>query len=69
MYDAQMVAVDELEDQVLEDARDKNDKVIERTKKIYREDPMFEKSVRRATNTKKRIRYRISTMADMLKNI
>ncbi|MDF2627048.1 MAG: hypothetical protein K0R39_879 [Symbiobacteriaceae bacterium] len=69
MYDAQMLAVADLPADRVDRLANHSDEVIERTRKLFTEDPEFEESVRRATNTPSRIVYRITTMRELLESI
>lgn len=69
MYDAQMLAVYNISDQIIQRLADNSERVIEQTRNLFLEDPIFEESVRRATNTPSRIIYRVVTLREMLQNM
>ncbi|MEU5260208.1 DUF262 domain-containing protein [Amycolatopsis sp. NPDC021455] len=66
MYDAQMVAVDSLNETEAESVLARSDKVVRATRDLFA-DPEFEASVRVATNTPARVKLRIARMTDLLK--
>ena len=65
VYDAQMVAVDLLDDTQL--GRLAARRVVTATQQLFR-DPDFDTSVRLSTNTSARVRYRIMRMIDLLES-
>jgi hypothetical protein len=66
MYDAQMISTTLLSDRKLETLVNNRVSVIRATVKLLDTDAQFEESVRRATNTPSRIRYRVITLKDLL---
>ncbi|MEX2374864.1 MAG: DUF262 domain-containing protein [Dehalococcoidia bacterium] len=68
MYDAQMLAVSEISQPVLDALIGKREKVIERTRGLFG-DVEFEAAVRQATNTPSRILLRTTRMIDMLRDV
>lgn len=68
MYDAQMIACDRCEDHVLQKAANKGKEVVKMTRELFDDDD-FEKAVREATNTPRRVRYRVRKVSEMLRNI
>lgn len=68
MYDAQMIACDELSDQALALAIKDRRVVLERTALLFNE-PGFEASVRTSTNTSSRVRMRIELMRGVLRSV
>ncbi|QRE73716.1 DUF262 domain-containing protein [Methylobacterium aquaticum] len=65
MYDAQMLAVARLENNVLHIISGRQDRVLEVTRNLFQDD-RFEESVRTGTNTPQRIRYRVDAVYNML---
>lgn len=68
IYDAQMIAVDQLNTRQLNNALSRKPAVLAATKNLFT-DERFEESVRSSTNTPSRVRYRIEAMINMLKTI
>lgn len=68
IYDAQMIAVNELSTAQLEKLLSKKTAVLDATKKLFN-DERFEEAVRASTNTPSRVRYRIEAVSAMLKAI
>lgn len=68
MYDAQMVAVDLIEDQVAEIAAQRKARVLRATRELFN-DEEFEAAVRVATNTPARVRYRVEQTIEVLETI
>jgi len=69
MYDAQMVACNEVDKSVIEKCTDQNQDVIDATKQLFIQDEEFEMSVRRATNTPSRVAYRINKIIDIMNGV
>jgi uncharacterized protein DUF262 len=67
MYDAQMIATWELDDDALDLAISKKSKIKTATRSAF-DDPIFEDAVRTATNTPTKVRYRIKKIVDVLKD-
>ena len=65
MYDAQMVATEQLSSSQFNKALAKKDEVRLQTKNLF-EDPKFESSVRVGTNNKSSVEYRISQVRKLL---
>ncbi len=65
MYDAQMVAISELSNSVLDAAVKDRQRVIRDTRAAFK-DSEFEDAVRTATNTPAKVKYRIDKMIDIL---
>lgn len=69
MYDAQMIAIDESNDETLEEASGDRELAKGVVRKVFENDDHFENYVRRATNTPERVRYRISKMIEIIDTI
>ena len=69
MYDAQMVGCDMSSDEVINRAADRHEEVVEATRLLFKEDDDFENAVREATNTPKRVEYRILKVHDLLQSL
>jgi len=69
MYDAQMVAINEVSDEILDIVSRKESNACRTLRKVYYEDPHLEDYVRQATNSPERVKYRIQTMIDVIKRI
>ena len=65
MYDAQMVAVNQLTHSEFDQALVKKDRLLSRTKLLFG-DKKFDTSVRVGTNTKSSIEYRITKLSELL---
>lgn len=65
MFDAQMIAVHQVGSQVVRKLSSPNRAILDATRKLF-EDESFESSVRTATNTPSRLRYRVARMTEML---
>lgn len=65
MYDAQMIAVDELSGPQLERAVANKARVTAATRKLF-DDAVFDRSVREATNTPARLKYRVEKVLAVL---
>jgi hypothetical protein len=68
MYDAQMVALDQLEDGEIERLQNRTDDAQRATRGLF-DDPEFETAVRTATNTPSRVQYRIGRLVDALRGL
>lgn len=68
MYDAQMIAFNEIDDEQIERVTRRSGDVIEETIDLFY-DPAFEEAVRQGTNTPSRVRYRIERMVGLLSSI
>ncbi len=68
MFDAQMLAVDQVDYEDLDIVADNYEKAIEGTRALF-EDATFEEAVRTGTNTPTRIQYRVSKIRDLLTGI
>jgi Protein of unknown function DUF262 len=68
IYDAQMIAVEQLTPAELQNVRNKKPELLEATKQLFT-DKRFEESVRASTNTPSRVRYRIETVLNILRTI
>lgn len=68
MYDAQMLAVDQLSKSVIDKAVVSRDLVVARTRALF-DDAEFEDSVRVATNTPAKLIYRVNSVRDLLETI
>lgn len=68
LFDAQMIALFELEEPQHAALVHRRDHVKRRTSDLF-DDPDFDESVRRATNTPQRLRFRTERMIDLLANI
>lgn len=66
LYDAQMIAADQLSDQELARAITKKSQILTGMKQLF-DDPEFEEAVRRATNTPSRLQYRINKTTTLLR--
>jgi hypothetical protein len=66
MFDAQMIAVREVGPRAVMRLGEEDDAVLEGTRELF-EDEEFESSVRTATNTPSRLRYRVARMTEMLR--
>ncbi|MBQ0932081.1 DUF262 domain-containing protein [Ideonella sp. 4Y16] len=66
MYDAEMLAIGELNDSQLEKSIRKSATAVKRTAALFT-DPVFEKSVRQGTNTPSFVRTRIKAVTELLK--
>lgn len=69
MYDAQMLAVANLQERIWTSLQHKGDAVIRATRALFTDDPEFEEAVRRATNTPSRIVYRVEKMQEQLEAV
>lgn len=69
LYDAQMIAIATLSSGELEVLVKRRDLVRERTEQLFVSDADFEESVRRATNTPSRLRYRTEQLGYVLTKI
>lgn len=68
MYDAQMLSVIELDDAETQDLRRKRARIEAGTHRLFDNDE-FEKAVRTGTNTPARIRFRVTQVLKMLRDI
>lgn len=68
LYDAQMIALHELSKRDLEALGERPERAIEAVRQLFSDDK-FESSVRVATNTPSRIRYRINAMIDAMRAV
>jgi hypothetical protein len=68
MYDAQMVAVDQLTSAERDAAIANSADVVERTRQEFLTDAQLEKSVRIGTNTPSSVRYRVKRMIAILRS-
>jgi hypothetical protein len=68
VYDAEMVAIDLVPDEVVSFAIDHRRDVMTGTAALF-EDRQFDASVRLSTNTSTRVRLRITRVADLLQNL
>ncbi|TXH90410.1 MAG: DUF262 domain-containing protein [Rhodoferax sp.] len=68
IYDAQMIAVEQLTKAELLNAHKRKSELLTATKKLF-QDKRFEESVRASTNTPSRVRYRIDAVTNLLKTI
>jgi len=66
MFDAQMLAVADLDDAELESAVRRCAHIVQATRALFT-DPDFEEAVRTGTNTPSRIKLRVEKMAEMLR--
>ena len=66
LYDAQMLAVSELDETSFALVRMRAQQVNERTRRLFQNDSTFDDSVRRSTNTPTRLRYRVESIASIL---
>lgn len=66
MYDAQMLAVDEVEDSTLRRCASRSAEVVQATRVLFADDLEFEDAVRTATNTPSKLRYRVEKMVELL---
>ncbi|MHB8641638.1 MAG: DUF262 domain-containing protein [Gaiellaceae bacterium] len=69
LYDAQMIALSELPADAHRTLVQRRQQVLETTRGLFDGDPEFDESVRRATNTPARLRYRTETMLSVLREI
>lgn len=65
MFDAQMIAIREVGSRAVMKLGDQDAAVLKATRELF-EDEEFESSVRTATNTPSRLRYRVARMTEML---
>lgn len=65
MYDAQMLAIDELSDRNVEKAISRRSGVITSTRNLFRE-AKFDRAVREATNTPSRLVYRVEKLVEVV---
>jgi hypothetical protein len=68
MYDAQMLAMNEVAPTTIDDLVDQRDVIMERTRALFA-DPEFDQAVRQATNTPSRIVLRTSRMIELLSDV
>ena len=68
LYDAQMIACDQLNTKSLHQLRQNSNQVIAATQKLF-DDPAFEEAVRLGTNTPSRMIYRVQSTLDSLKRL
>ena len=61
LYDAQMIACDQISDQQFQRLREIRGKVLQLTRDLF-QDAAFEEAVRLGTNTPSRMTYRVSSM-------
>ncbi len=66
MYDAQMLAVAELNDAQVSALARKSRDVVEATRKLFQQDGQFEEAVRRGTNTPSKLVYRVEKLKAVL---
>lgn len=69
LYDAQMVAVSLLDDQRIDALSHNTDAVLDATRNLYENDPIFLKAVSQSTGDSASIKNRVSGMIEMLKNV
>lgn len=65
VYDAQMLAADDLSDEQIEDLAAKQGQVLAAMSQLF-SDPKFDRATREATNTPGRIKYRVRQVIDAL---
>ena len=65
LYDAQMIACDQITDSQFDQLRNNSEEVIEETRKLFA-DEGFEEAVRLSTNTPSRMKYRVKGILDSL---
>jgi hypothetical protein len=65
MYDAEMLAVVQIDETIFKNAAVQSQDVIAKTRLLF-DDPQFEQAVRLGTNTPSRIDYRVSKVVEML---
>jgi len=68
MYDAQMISVALIRENVFANALKKTANLLTATRKLFNE-PEFDKSVRTGTNTPARIKYRVQRMKEILEGL
>ena len=68
LYDAQMIACDQISDHRFEKLRSIQNQVIAETQKLF-DDPAFEEAVRLGTNTPSRMTYRVKSTLTSLTNL
>lgn len=66
LFDAEMVALASVRDSVIERAKIRRVEIRERVDRMFTENLRFDQSVRQATNTPDRLKYRIETMLEIL---
>lgn len=68
LYDAEMIAVSEIDTSTLESLKRKPSDVLKVTRALFG-DPAFDIAVRQGTNTPSRVRYRIEKLVDALRSL
>jgi hypothetical protein len=68
MYDAQMIAVAEANDTIIHRGSEHSKEIVNNLRRRFEHDKEFEASVREATNTAGRIRYRVEQVSELLRS-
>ncbi|MFI9010290.1 DUF262 domain-containing protein [Actinosynnema sp. NPDC053489] len=68
IYDAQMIAIDRLDEPQLDSLLARKEEAVEATKSLF-SDPAFDTAVRSSTNTSSRVSYRIESMYHVLRAV
>ena len=68
MYDAEMVAIDQVPLDVRSAASERSSLVKAETRTLFN-DPLFDQAVRQGTNTPRRIIYRIEALIELLRRV
>lgn len=68
LFDAQMVAVSLLNEQRINTLSENRETILEATRVLYEDDPIFHKAVSQSTGDSLAIRNRVTQMLDMLNN-
>ena len=68
LYDAQMIACDQISDRKFSELREAPEKLVSETKRLF-DDRLFEEAVRLGTNTPSRMIYRVSQVVESLRNL
>ena len=66
LFDAEMVALASMKESSIEQAKSRRMEIREKTECLFAENSRFEQSVKQATNTPERLKYRIETMLKVL---
>ncbi|MED5509434.1 MAG: DUF262 domain-containing protein [Pseudomonadota bacterium] len=69
LYDAEMVAVTQISDDLYKKLKTKHNLVVNRTETLFEEDADFVKSISQSTNNPSAIYKRVSTLVNMLEDI
>lgn len=66
LFDAEMVALASMKASSIESAKSRRMEIRDKTERLFAENSRFEQSVKQATNTPERLKYRIEAMLEVL---